>query len=1759
MALRDLTPAELSEFAASNDASLKEVDAPNNTVFDEKSGRVLSLPQTLNAHETNFVIDKDIDGKKGFFGQEHLDPTTQIKPELAIFSGAGRFVVNTLPQEILGIGKAQEEQANSRVETGETVKDILYNPIFGAARIARDAILNNSGVAEKSIALMQKNKRWTEDSVFKQSEDPNVRFLQDVGSGFGSTLAALGATVLTKSPRTAGFFMGGLQYSPQYEEAIKAGKTPEQASDIADRGVLIEGGLEAIGLTGMLKAIKGNKAVKDFVDPAYALVFGGLSEGGTEGLQGVGEELNTQLSGIRDKSLSDTASDIAYQSLLGFLTGGVTAAAISGVATKEAESRGFTPEQAAKLGAYIGENVEGATNDLGEFIDKELSPLADDEESVKEFITLMQKFNNNERLVDRAELNEADREIFDQYIEMFNNSYRDVKGIGAVEKAAFDQFSTIGMDEIEAVSASKLLGARADAASRALGITPMQWYEGLKLEVQRQTKQRSDAVNNVRETLAAKSVVYDRSDPVKLQKQLGLVEKPKSVLQYIRSRGGISMGLTQQELGNIKDARKRTGDTTAKSTMVDAGLQRLFDGKKGKLGSLLRERGGYGLDQWFSLLRDAGYAVDTSAGLTEADAVMNLIEQELNGEPVYNDVVEEALANVDDTIDRNKAEYDRLGIREDMTDAEITRILERASNEDDILFQSAFHGSPFNFDQFTLDHIGKGEGAQAYGWGLYFAGKRGVADFYRLTLSAQKLVDKLRDSYDEFSDSTEAINSMLENNEITAKEHELIAALKQDDYLGFEYPHQAIRAALTQPESYDLSPRTQKAIDSLGQLYQVEIPEDGELLHWDKKLSEQPDGVRAALEPMLSRAAKMKEVGDRLYKMNHSTPDEEFNAEERDRLEQEYMSMRSNLPADIKENYSAAALYGRLETALGGAKEASTYLNSLGIKGIKYLDAGSRTANAHGRTHNFVIFDDKAISVLDKFYQGREDKERGSITFGKEKTLIELFENADPSTLLHELGHLFLRDMRATATQTSRPMVKKDYQVIKDWLEAKGDKFSVAQEEKFARGFEAYLREGRAPTEELSGVFERFKEWLTAIYKSIRDLDVKISDDVRQVFDRMLGGDFARTESILQKRDASQIEQDYEIVAEMDRPSSLREDTASVFRDIGELASDMAVPVSTRLGKIDQSLKHAIRRFMFDMAIHTQEDRKTIKPFIEGVTEKLSARDYRILDLALKNRDTNKVEEIMKRYGLTEDWKGVRETLDKLYNEASEVGLDMGYIEDYFPRKVKNDLVLEYMADLRNMDTWTELQIALKEEDPRGEYTPEEQAAFANKFLRGYSTATANLTRTGFSKERKVDYVKPEWNHYYQDSMQTLMQYIAGVRRGIEERRLFGKDEKETEDNIGSYVLNLIDQGVIKPNQEKQLKAILKAVVNPQSPRGFPAWAKNASYIYLMGSPISAITQIQDLAFSLAFNGYYRTAKSVLKTIAGKQNFRKEDLGIDNILQEYEDETRANAAVRRVFKLVGLEKLDAFGKEVYIEAALGRLQAANKKGGKEWSEMLQSVFGDEAAQVKKDLKDGTRSENVKYLLFSELSDVQPISLAEMPLGYLRGGNYRILYQLKTYLIKQFDIYRRSIFSEIASGEPARMVKGTRNLIHLSIALGLLGMTSDALKDLILGRKFTVDDLFTDNLLKLMGISKYQIYKSKTDGIANAFFMSFIVPPAFSIINDTRDLPAIAQGKKEAKDAYLINGIPVVGKVIYWWWGGGRAKELKKRKKAERNS
>lgn len=127
-----------------------------------------------------------------------------------------------------------------------------------------------------------------------------------------------------------------------------------------------------------------------------------------------------------------------------------------------------------------------------------------------------------------------------------------------------------------------------------------------------------------------------------------------------------------------------------------------------------------------------------------------------------------------------------------------------------------------------------------------------------------------------------------------------------------------------------------------------------------------------------------------------------------------------------------------------------------------------------------------------------------------DKAVVGLFKNADLSTFLHESGHWFLESYADMAK--AAPVLESDMQTLLDWFDVQdlSTWHGMALEEKrthheqFARGFEQYLHEGKAPSLGLQGLFARFRAWLARVYSGIKGQNVELSDEVRAVLNRML-------------------------------------------------------------------------------------------------------------------------------------------------------------------------------------------------------------------------------------------------------------------------------------------------------------------------------------------------------------------------------------------------------------------------------------------------------------------------------------------------------------------------------------------------------------------------------------------------------------------------------------------------------------------------------
>ena len=237
---------------------------------------------------------------------------------------------------------------------------------------------------------------------------------------------------------------------------------------------------------------------------------------------------------------------------------------------------------------------------------------------------------------------------------------------------------------------------------------------------------------------------------------------------------------------------------------------------------------------------------------------------------------------------------------------------------------NASHGSPHAFTKFRLANIGTGEGAQAYGHGLYFGEgfDSPVAKEYQRALAGKDkgIYGQIASNALKGRTPKEAIEYLTPSRNMTPE-----AAKAQLEAIDLIKSGQA-----NEGHMYNVSLRwpdaAREAADPLGPQH---------FLDWDAPLSEQPELVRNALSDFVKERKSVMEARKHIYTSPVET---------------------------IINRQKGEDWYSDLSGAKNGDIAASNYLKSLGIPGIRYLDAGSRGAGVG--TSNYVVFDEDIPEIV---------------------------------------------------------------------------------------------------------------------------------------------------------------------------------------------------------------------------------------------------------------------------------------------------------------------------------------------------------------------------------------------------------------------------------------------------------------------------------------------------------------------------------------------------------------------------------------------------------------------------------------------------------------------------------------------------------------------------------------------------------------------------------------------------------------------------
>ena len=394
---------------------------------------------------------------------------------------------------------------------------------------------------------------------------------------------------------------------------------------------------------------------------------------------------------------------------------------------------------------------------------------------------------------------------------------------------------------------------------------------------------------------------------------------------------------------------------------------------------------------------------------------------------------------------------------------------------------------------------------------------------------------------------------------------------------------------------------------------------------------------------------------------------------------------------NVAEPWSYDSLDELKETAIERLNKAGRYPYD-----YAYLVAG--TSSDYGEdTNESIIRNAEVVGILklvreseaESFNQMLRQEVRGEISKEDGKRIITLFQSADESTFMHEMGHMFLMDLDELAKMDEASA--KELETVNAWAEwhdgaaeeykdtdfadefrdhenailaAKKSGDAVAEkaalerwrQERFARGFEMYLSEGKAPSAAMRSVFRRFKAFLRKIYNLAKNAGAMPSVEVQAVMARMIATENEIAEAKLDER-FRPIEK---LLGKESVESLLGETEAELYQRWTQEAQEEAEDILRK--RVMNDLKKEARE-EFNQKVEAERERKRAE---------LENDPVYLAEYAMRQGgSTDVVMNWFPSYAAYKKARGKRKTLE---NELKD------YITEY-ARKLDEQIMQEHLSD----------------------------------------------------------------------------------------------------------------------------------------------------------------------------------------------------------------------------------------------------------------------------------------------------------------------------------------------------------------------------------------------------------------------------------------------------------------------------------------------
>ncbi|MDA9072310.1 hypothetical protein N9K75_00390 [bacterium] len=603
---------------------------------------------------------------------------------------------------------------------------------------------------------------------------------------------------------------------------------------------------------------------------------------------------------------------------------------------------------------------------------------------------------------------------------------------------------------------------------------------------------------------------------------------------------------------------------------------------------------------------------------------------------------------------------------------------------------------------------------------------------------------------------------------------------------------------------------------------------------------------------------------------------------------------------------------------------------------------------------------------------------------------------------------------------------------------------------------------------------------------------------------------------------------------------------------------------SSRIARFSEPLAQKFQRIEGRIKQASYRDTQLIKPTIDAINKQLPKQHVDTMQQMLFSGSFKPLRALLNKHTQigSKALDDIVSLLESKRAEAIKAGLDIGKIENYFPRivldrdglRTSKGLDAARIGDYNNaLDNYAK-RIGKKD---RFGLTTDEEAVVLNNWHRPGGQGTGKSGK-GVTESRIFSTVGRDDLKFYERYDNTLYSYLEDINRLIHTKNMLGSSVKQAngkvaidvEDSIGLLLAEEKAAGrlAIDDVSHEELAQSMRLLLAPPKNIGQGIrYMQALTYGETITSVTSAATQLADLPHNLRSNGLYPTIKALLSPSSYNSknvdrilgDMVKAELGTTASTLNFVEKA-LDTVLSSVFTV--FKPMDKLTKGVFLNSSFEKAFALAKtdKGIKRLREDYGVLYGEDFYSLIQDLQNRVKSPLTEEFLFIKASEIYPTSRAETVESVLEHPWFRLGTMLKNYTLKSIydGVVRRGIVNNVKKG---RYEEAAYSALQLVTVFALAEAGVQEIKDFMLGRGFHKEDIveqnFFDSLLRVAGVSRYVIDRYGSQGDVSQVLLQTLAPPFILLDSAVKDAIKAYDEELTFDNSKMVSSAPVIGRFV----------------------